>query len=216
MDTKLCRTCGETKDLALFYKNAESKDGRAWKCKVCTKAYDDTRREERNRKAREVYYADPAAKIAKTIAYHRANPEWARERMRVHHVANAEARAERAKQRGLIPEVKAARRGASRRSESRRRALVAGVTADLITASDIAGILCDYENRCYICEREFSDDLRYEIDHRRPLARGGAHVRGNLAPACGPCNVRKNARWPFTEEMREEIRRAVLGAAVSR
>ena len=37
--TRKCRKCGETKELALFVKNAASKDGRRHCCSACALAY---------------------------------------------------------------------------------------------------------------------------------------------------------------------------------
>lgn len=207
---KTCRACGESKPLDDFHRDSASADGRRPRCRVCVKLKDDERREERNRKAREKYAVDPQAKIAKTRQYHLDNPEWSRERLRAHHVANAEERARRAAERGKDPAIAAARRDATRRSESRRRAQKQGAEADYVTTADILSLLERSDHRCYICGRPFGDGLPYTIDHIQPLARGGQHVLSNLAPSCGPCNVRKNARWPLTEDIIAEIRSAVL------
>jgi len=34
-----------------------------------------------------------------------------------------------------------------------------------------------------------------EVEHVKPLARGGWHMLANLRPACGRCNRRKGTRW---------------------
>lgn len=36
-----------------------------------------------------------------------------------------------------------------------------------------------------------------QIDHMKPLCKGGAHVLSNIRPVCGPCNLRKGRRWPL-------------------
>lgn len=46
-----------------------------------------------------------------------------------------------------------------------------------------------YGGRCYYC-----GDPATCLDHRIPLARGGAHLPGNLVPACHGCNSRKYTR----------------------
>jgi len=42
-------------------------------------------------------------------------------------------------------------------------------------------------------------------DHVQPLSKGGAHTVDNLRPACSPCNIRKNAIFPFTDEIKKRI-----------
>jgi 5-methylcytosine-specific restriction endonuclease McrA len=37
---------------------------------------------------------------------------------------------------------------------------------------------------------------KWHVDHRFPLAKGGAHEKRNLVIACPGCNVRKGARDP--------------------
>ncbi|WP_425608699.1 HNH endonuclease [Streptomyces albipurpureus] len=47
---------------------------------------------------------------------------------------------------------------------------------------------------CTYCDRAFSETLAAEVDHIRPLARGGLHIFANLTPACGPCNASKGGQ----------------------
>lgn len=46
--------------------------------------------------------------------------------------------------------------------------------------------------RCWLCAEEYA-----EIDHVKPVARGGGHLLANLRPICSGCNLRKGARWPL-------------------
>lgn len=206
--SKVCSSCGQTKDFNCFHKDSSTYDGMRSRCKSCVKEYDDSRKEERNRRAREKYADNPQEKIAKTRQYHLDHPEWSKERLRAHHVANREERAERARERGKDPEVRAKRREATRRSEQRRRAVKAKSHADLISADDYQLRLDEFGGCCYICEQKVGADLHW--DHHRPLARGGDHVIDNLYPTCASCNVRKSACWPFTDERRQEIKDEVL------
>ncbi|WP_138905950.1 HNH endonuclease [Streptomyces chryseus] len=43
---------------------------------------------------------------------------------------------------------------------------------------------------CTYCDRPFGQMVVAEVDHIRPLARGGVHEWWNLAPSCRDCN-----RW---------------------
>ncbi|HKT08736.1 MAG TPA: HNH endonuclease [Gemmatimonadaceae bacterium] len=49
--------------------------------------------------------------------------------------------------------------------------------------------------RCVYCGTSL-DLAIATIDHVYPLARGGAHVPGNLVVACGPCNRMKGDMLP--------------------
>jgi hypothetical protein len=71
---KRCAACQQVKTLDSFHRDAKSADGRRPRCKSCVKAYDDSLQDERNRRARETYGADPASKIQKTTIYRRENP----------------------------------------------------------------------------------------------------------------------------------------------
>lgn len=45
---------------------------------------------------------------------------------------------------------------------------------------------------CAYCDRSFGEKVVLEIDHIRPLAKGGLHTWSNLAPACRECNQSKS------------------------
>lgn len=44
---------------------------------------------------------------------------------------------------------------------------------------------------CAYCDSAFTQMVVAEVDHVRPLAKGGVHQWFNLAPSCGPCNRAK-------------------------
>lgn len=46
--------------------------------------------------------------------------------------------------------------------------------------------------QCYLCRGLFEASF-LEVDHVRPLSRGGADVDRNVAPACLPCHRAKSA-----------------------
>lgn len=81
-----------------------------------------------------------------------------------------------------------ANRAYVRRRQMRKR----GQTVVPFTAAQLADRLRYFDNRCWMCGAEGT-----EIDHAKPISRGGAHALCNLRPACGPCNSRKGAKWPF-------------------
>jgi 5-methylcytosine-specific restriction enzyme A len=55
---------------------------------------------------------------------------------------------------------------------------------------------------CHYCRREVGAKT-LTMDHIVPLGRGGRSVRGNVVPACKPCNDRKKALLPV--EWREYL-----------
>lgn len=75
-------------------------------------------------------------------------------------------------------------------NDLRRRALKAGSNAEGILAQLIAEKMTFYGNRCIYCGGPFE-----HVDHVKPLARSGQHLLAWLRPSCGPCNLRKGARW---------------------
>lgn len=207
---KRCTVCGEVKPLDEFHSDSGSPDGRRPRCVPCVKRYDDARRDERNRRAREEYRKDPSSKNEKSRAYHLAHPDWSRRKARESHLRNIEERGRRYRERGTDPEVRAARREAGRRSESRRRAIKRLVESEYITEQQIRDLVEQFKNACWICRVSFGvEGVELHIDHYKPLSKGGPHILANLRPACAECNLRKSGSWPFTAQMKAEIAEAV-------
>jgi len=108
-DLRTCRTCGHTKELALFTKHKQCVGGITRECIACSSAKKAARRREVGRplhtekeKAakREKYHANVEAISAKRKAEYAANAEARREAARAAYAANAEER--RAKQRAYV------------------------------------------------------------------------------------------------------------------
>ncbi|MEU1037647.1 HNH endonuclease signature motif containing protein [Streptomyces sp. NPDC005907] len=47
---------------------------------------------------------------------------------------------------------------------------------------------------CAYCDSAFGEMVVAEVDHVRPVAKGGVHEYSNLAPACASCNGLKSDR----------------------
>lgn len=201
MTEKRCPRCEQTLDVSCFHKNKARHDGLESMCKGCkNKAFRDKYKD--NEEFR-------ASTKNRTREYHIANPEWSRERVRESHVRNRDKRYK--KQRDRIandPSIKSRVRDASRRSESRRRAIKASAVVSIVTAKDLQDLLNLYNNKCYICEVDL-DESNLHWDHYQPLARQGEHTTHNLRPACNMCNTRKNAIWPITEAILLDIKETV-------
>ncbi len=50
-------------------------------------------------------------------------------------------------------------------------------------------------HNCYWCGKSVPTN-KLEIDHVKPLVKGGAHAVFNLVPSCAPCNRHKQAQHP--------------------
>ena len=104
--------------------------------------------------------------------------------------------------RATDPEFLNYRRDLIARKERERRAAKAQTEVTKISKEEYDHILAEFNNCCWICEVAL---VKVFWDHVQPLAKGGAHTVDNLRPACNPCNTRKNATWPFTDDMKKEI-----------
>lgn len=118
--------------------------------------------------------ANKAAKQAYDREYRRRHPGEALERARNWVKANPEKRA-------------AITRNYSIR---RRRAVRGGVSTAALAAWTVA-----QKKICYWCGARCPEG--FHIDHYKPLSKGGEHELHNLVIACGPCNLKKNAKDPL-------------------
>jgi len=57
---------------------------------------------------------------------------------------------------------------------------------------------------CYYCGKRFPP-RELTMDHLVPLIRGGRSTKGNLVPACKPCNVKKRYRLAFEPELDDAL-----------
>lgn len=189
---KTCARCSIEKPTTEFHKNKARPDGVETYCKECN-----------NQRLRESYAKDPQSKITKTRQYHLDNPRWSKDTQRKWHQDNKERRYQKVKNRlDTDPEFLKYRRDLVARKERERRAQKANTEVTKVTKNHYNNILLEFNNQCWICEVKLTQVV---WDHVQPLAKGGSHSVDNLRPACNPCNVRKNATWPFTDEMKEAI-----------
>jgi len=74
-----------------------------------------------------------------------------------------------------------------RAASARRRRVIANQPKFKVTAKDFERIM---RNPCIYCGAKAQ-----HLDHVIPIARGGLHKIGNLAPACAKCNLSKSAKF---------------------
>lgn len=74
----------------------------------------------------------------------------------------------------------------------RRRARLRGATIGAFGPKEIDQRMAMFGHRCWICRGPYE-----QVDHVKPVSKGGAHMLCNLRPICGDCNLRKSGRWPL-------------------
>lgn len=77
---------------------------------------------------------------------------------------------------------------------ARRRAAKQASASARVTPEALALKVAYWGDRCWVCKRAWS-----EIDHVKPISKGGSHFLCNLRPICRRCNAKKSARWPLSE-----------------
>jgi 5-methylcytosine-specific restriction endonuclease McrA len=189
-----CSLCGDLLPISCFYADRRTAIGRRLDCKKCCVERDQRRKSDPDVHARYLEYQAAYRKAhrekarATSAAWRTANPEWHQtnqERWRAI-PANRQSMRERARAFRLADPVRRAEYG------RRRHALKLSCSAGVITSDQLMAKLAYWGFRCWMCGS--ADKL--EIDHVKPLSRGGAHVLCNLRPACAPCNNKKRAKWP--------------------
>lgn len=187
--TKPCTKCERAKPLVAFNRRRASPDGLQPICREC----------ERQRK-RAYYVANRDVILAGMRAANAANPEANRRKAKEWARRNPErARAREQTWRAEHPElVRQWGRDFARRHPLRvkantakqraRRRLVPTVA---FTVEQLAARLSMWPG-CWMC-----GGPKESIDHVKPLAKGGAHMLGNIRPACGRCNSAKGDTWPY-------------------
>ena len=64
------------------------------------------------------------------------------------------------------------------------------------TKEDIHTLLEKQRGCCNGCDKEFTAEFKYEIDHIFPISKGGSNWPTNLQLLCRSCNARKSAKIP--------------------
>lgn len=126
---------------------------------------------------------DGRAKIKDHARYERESKR-RREQAKANYWKDPElARAQSAAWRKANPEAR-------RIQGQRRRARKLGADVSHISERDWKRMLARADGICCYC----SKPGKLVMDHIIPLARGGRHSIGNVAPVCVPCNSSKSAR----------------------
>jgi 5-methylcytosine-specific restriction endonuclease McrA len=198
---KLCRSCQQIKPRRFFHARASKRDGLNSYCIPCACAKSREYRAanlESVKATQAAWYVEHRDEHAARCARwrgtnrlrHRQLARQAYERNRPAYIARAAA-------------WNAAHPEQRRERTRRRRARLAAVTVERV---DYAAILAEHGPVCHICDGLIEpDDLHF--DHVIPIARGGAHVAGNVRPSHARCNLVKGTR------LMAELRRGGAAAA---
>lgn len=72
------------------------------------------------------------------------------------------------------------------------RARLIGTLVIPFTREQLDAKMQYWGNRCWICK-----GLYEQLDHVKPLSKGGPHILANFRPICKSCNCSKNNTWPL-------------------
>lgn len=192
---KRCAACGQDKPKSDFHKNARMADGIRSSCKVCVLAGNRKsvlqHHEKRKREKREVY--ERVKNTPEYQTYSKAHREATKEAKsaydREYNRRNSQKKVAQAAE---WQKANRDRRSAITRNYDARRRLK---TANGISTADLAAWMSSQKKVCYWCGGKCAKG--FHVDHYVPLSKGGAHEAHNLVIACGPCNLRKNAKDPL-------------------
>lgn len=182
MESKVCTTCKQEKQLSNFHKHQRHKDGLASQCKNCRKDYAVANAEAINEKYREYRAANKDKRAEHNREYYDKNREALSQAHRQRRIENIEAYKARGR------ESKEKTRLEQRQYEKKRRALKRGTVVETVSYREVLKVNGPF---CYLCgEKIAPGDLHF--DHVIPLSRGGSHTFGNIKPAHASCNMRKH------------------------
>jgi|GEM_PF-2892728 len=128
-----------------------------------------------------------------------ANPDYAREYMRDYsprYQAENRDKVRANQKRWRLNNPERARESARLASHRRRARIYATQVVDF-TPEQLEQKFAYYGHSCYLKLPGLCTGAFDQIEHVKPLSKGGAHLLANLRPSCEPCNSHKRAKWPF-------------------
>ena len=177
-NSKPCLRCARDLPPASFARCAANSDGLQRWCRACTKAW---KAENRTRVA------------TRNRRYEQANPD--RVKVWKHRWRSANLAREQAKERARIARWRAENPELAKILKALGRDRLKGVPGSCSAPQMLARIEY-FGRRCWMCGAPWE-----QIDHVKPLNKGGTNWPSNIRPACGDCNLRKRDTWPLCAAM---------------
>jgi 5-methylcytosine-specific restriction endonuclease McrA len=195
---KRCSKCGEFKEICQFNKQQNGKYGVGSECKECRKIY-----------RHEHYLKNKEKTKEQVIKYRLEHPVWYK-RMQKEYRNSENGRINIKSshdkywhsERGIeVRKQKNKRYNASEKGKIRdankhhKRRVQKQMTqlSERISLDQWTHIIKLQNNKCAMCGRKFSDDLKPTMDHIVPLSKGGMHNSVNIQALCNSCNSAKCA-----------------------
>lgn len=174
--TKTCGRCREVKSLSLFHVQKNRPDGWAWSCKACRKEH-----------RQKVRAADPEAAKRRDAEKHAKNRE-------NRNAYNRRRRAEKPEEVQAYNREYVSKNLEYFRAKNAVRRMRIKQSADHYTAGDVQELLKLQRGKCACCKETLE---RYEVDHIKPLSKGGDNGRENIQLLCVHCNRTKHDKDPI-------------------
>lgn len=190
MDTvvKSCRICGVEIDGS---RKVYCGDRCKWRANNARRSPDAEQRPERLAAKREARRRYKEKNGIRTERKYPGDPDWRRRPRGRNGYPSSSSPARSAEERA------AAKRVLGKRMKHLRRSRNASVQTVRFSAAQLQSRFDYWGNRCWVC----ATDGDMQIDHVKPLSKGGPNMLSNHRPICGPCNMRKHAKWPYLETL---------------
>jgi len=184
---KICNCCKQEKDIGDFYTSKCSLTGYRSYCKICAK--------EKSHTSHQIYYKNMKAKHDEWMANHPEHKEY----------QNAYNKEYRQK-----PDFKERNKEYQKRYaqtekghailliKNHRRRKRSRLLINDLTYKQLIQIKESQQNKCAICQRDFNEQLPFELDHIIPVAKSKPGdpglTMGNVQLLCRTCNAKKNTK----------------------
>lgn len=185
---KRCPSCGETKPVTAFGKQAGKSYGLRVHCRECHSrekaAYTAVNRER-------VTATNAAYRVARKEELREVSRQWRKDHpVRTAEIARTSKIKHEAERKVSNQTYRKAHAAHYATLGSKRRALKLG-NGGSHTEAEWEALKARYGNRCLFCGRT---NRPLTKDHVLPVTKGGTDTIDNIQPLCGPCNSSKSAR----------------------